>query len=115
MKKVRLPEDVLAYFRQQGARGGKARAKKYTPEQLSEMGKKGGRPKKVAQAAPVMAVMVAEMPAANGTPGPSPLELLEEQIDDCLVAARQIAGEDLDDVITLLRKARNAVVWKLGE
>jgi hypothetical protein len=45
MKKVRLPEDVLAYFRQQGARGGKARAKKYTPEQLSEMGKKGGRPK----------------------------------------------------------------------
>jgi general stress protein YciG len=26
-------------------KGGKARAKKYTPEQLSEMGKKGGRPR----------------------------------------------------------------------
>jgi hypothetical protein len=45
MKEFHLPDDVLAYFRQQGARGGKARAKKYTPEQLSKMGKKGGRPK----------------------------------------------------------------------
>jgi general stress protein YciG len=26
-------------------RGGKARAKKYSPEQLSAMGKKGGRPR----------------------------------------------------------------------
>lgn len=29
-----------------GSLGGKARAKKFTKEQLSEMGKKGGRPKK---------------------------------------------------------------------
>jgi hypothetical protein len=45
MNKFHLPDDVLAYFRQQGAKGGKARAKKYTPDQLSEMGRKGGRPK----------------------------------------------------------------------
>lgn len=31
---------------QLGCLGGKARARKYTKEQLSEMGKKGGRPKK---------------------------------------------------------------------
>ena len=29
-----------------GSLGGKARAKKYSKEQLREMGKKGGRPKK---------------------------------------------------------------------
>ena len=35
----------MEYFRKVGAMGGKTRAKKYTKEQLSEMGKKGGRPK----------------------------------------------------------------------
>jgi hypothetical protein len=45
MAKLRIPEDVMEYFRKTGSIGGKARAKKYTKEQLSEMGKKGGRPK----------------------------------------------------------------------
>jgi len=36
---------VLNYFRKTGSVGGKARAKKYTKEQLSKMGRKGGRPK----------------------------------------------------------------------
>ena len=45
MKKPEIPEDVLAFFRKTGALGGKNRAQKYTKEQLSEMGKKGGRPK----------------------------------------------------------------------
>lgn len=45
MKKPDIPETVLDYFRKQGAKGGKTRACKYTPEQLSEMGKKGGRPR----------------------------------------------------------------------
>ena len=45
MKKPDMPADVLEYFRKTGSAGGKARAKKYTKEQLSEMGKKGGRPK----------------------------------------------------------------------
>ena len=35
----------MEYFRKTGSIGGKARAKKYTKEQLSAMGKKGGRPK----------------------------------------------------------------------
>ena len=35
----------MEYFRKTGAMGGKARAKKHTKEQLSEMGKLGGRPK----------------------------------------------------------------------
>jgi hypothetical protein len=45
MKKQDIPEGVLDYFRKTGSIGGKTRAKKYTKEQLSEMGKKGGRPK----------------------------------------------------------------------
>jgi hypothetical protein len=35
----------MEYFRKTGSIGGKTRAKKYTKEELSEMGKKGGRPK----------------------------------------------------------------------
>jgi len=42
---TKMPKDVMEFFRKTGAVGGKARAKKYTKEQLSEMGKKGGRPK----------------------------------------------------------------------
>ena len=45
MKNLRIPEDLMEYFRKAGAMGGNARAKKYTKEELSEMGKKGGRPK----------------------------------------------------------------------
>lgn len=36
----------MEYFRKTGSIGGKARARKYTKEQLSEMGKKGGRPRR---------------------------------------------------------------------
>jgi DNA-binding MurR/RpiR family transcriptional regulator len=42
------------------------------------------------------------------------LEALEEQIDDCLTVAKHMDRDALDDVIRLLRNARNAVVWKLG-
>ena len=45
MAKLRIPDDVMEYFRKTGSIGGKTRAKKYTKEQLSEMGRKGGRPK----------------------------------------------------------------------
>ena len=44
MSKLLIPDDVMEYFRKTGSMGGKARAKKYTKEQLSEMGRKGGRP-----------------------------------------------------------------------
>jgi hypothetical protein len=43
------------------------------------------------------------------------LEALEEQIDECLTMARGLDREGLADVILMLRKARNAVVWKMGE
>ena len=46
MQKLKLPDEVLRYFRETGAIGGRTRASKYSKEQLSEMGKKGGRPKK---------------------------------------------------------------------
>jgi len=45
VKKPRLPEEVLEYFRRTGAIGGKNRAKKHSKEQLSKWGKMGGRPK----------------------------------------------------------------------
>jgi hypothetical protein len=45
VSKIRIPDEVMEYFRKTGSIGGKTRAEKYTKEQLSEMGKKGGRPK----------------------------------------------------------------------
>jgi hypothetical protein len=43
------------------------------------------------------------------------LERLEEQIDDCLSVAKILDRTELEQVIRLLRKARNEVVWKLGQ
>ena len=45
VEKLRIPEDVMEYFRKTGAMGGKTRATKHTPEELSKWGKMGGRPK----------------------------------------------------------------------
>jgi general stress protein YciG len=43
--KIRIPEDVMKYFQKTGAKGGKARAANHSQDELSEWGKKGGRPK----------------------------------------------------------------------
>jgi hypothetical protein len=43
------------------------------------------------------------------------LEHLEEYIDDCLWQAKNLNAEGLEEVVQLLRRARNAVVWKLGQ
>jgi len=43
------------------------------------------------------------------------LEGLEELIDDCLTLAKNLDREALDHIISLLRRARNEVVWKIGE
>ena len=44
MAKLRIPQDVMEYFRKVGALGGKSRAEKYGKKKLSEWGKLGGRP-----------------------------------------------------------------------
>jgi hypothetical protein len=43
------------------------------------------------------------------------LESLEEQIDDCISAAKNLDREGLAEVIHWLKRARNQIVWKLGE
>lgn len=45
MSKLRIPDDVMAYFRKTGAMGGKARARNHSKQQLREWAKLGGRPK----------------------------------------------------------------------
>lgn len=43
------------------------------------------------------------------------LDELEVRIDDCLMAARALDREGLDEVIKTLRRARNEVVWMSGQ
>jgi hypothetical protein len=45
----------------------------------------------------------------------SELETLEEHIDEGLTLAKNIDREGLASVIALLRRARNEVVWKMGQ
>jgi len=52
--------------------------------------------------------------ATTATPGRK-LETLEEYIDECLTMAKNLGRDKLEDVIKLLRRARNEVVWKLGQ
>jgi hypothetical protein len=40
---------------------------------------------------------------------------LEEQIDECLTLGKRLDREGLRGVLVLLRRARNEVVWKLGQ
>jgi hypothetical protein len=73
--------------------------------------------KAAAVAATGIAVAVAAkpaMPLLSKTRADSKLEQLEMQIDDCLTMAKIIDREGLDPIIKILRRARNAVVWKLG-
>ncbi len=57
--------------------------------------------------------------AANGTSTPRAttrgLEHFEESIDESLTLAKNLDRDGLASVISLLRRARNEVVWKLGE
>jgi hypothetical protein len=71
--------------------------------------KRGGRPPKAEQ--PVgFAGEVARTKVS-----PRGLEALEEQIDECLDAAKRLDREGLQEVIGLLRRARNSVVWLGGQ
>jgi hypothetical protein len=43
------------------------------------------------------------------------LDALEESIDDCLTQAKVMDRQGLESIIKLLRRARNEVVWKMGQ
>jgi len=43
------------------------------------------------------------------------LEILERHIDDCLIEAAHLDRQGLEDVINHLRRARNAVMWRIGQ
>ncbi len=47
--------------------------------------------------------------------GDTQLELLEYQIDECLILAKSMDRDVLESVISHLRSARNEVVWKIGK
>jgi hypothetical protein len=72
--------------------------------------RKPGRPKGSTQS-----TQVAATPAEAPKKVIRGLDRLEEHIDDCLSYAKQLDREGLADVIILLRRARNEVVWKMGE
>jgi hypothetical protein len=72
--------------------------------------KKPGKPKKETQPAETTAAPV-EVSRKNVRR----LESLEERIDGCLDFARSTDQEGLASVLDHLRRARNEVVWKLGE
>jgi len=72
--------------------------------------KKPGRRKKESQ--PILA---SAAPTEVPRKSVRRLEALEEQIDDSLALAKEIDREGLASVIALLRRARNEVVWKMGE
>jgi hypothetical protein len=68
-----------------------------------------------AEAAPLNSAAPPAPPVTKAATASRPLEALEVQIDECLILARQMDREGLQDVIGSLRRARNAVVWKLGQ
>ena len=77
----------------------------------SALRSKGRRRKKKAAA---VGASVSERAHPSGR-GKDHLLTLEERIDDCLMLARRLDEEGLGDVIGLLRRARNEVVWKMGQ
>jgi hypothetical protein len=91
-----------------------------TKSVLRKKGRKGrGKIKKeqptkaVAHQFAATAVVLATAPSSSTQS--QELEQLEEQIDDCLTLAKTLDREQLANVIHLLRRARNGVVWKLGQ
>jgi hypothetical protein len=73
-----------------------------------------GRRRRKAKAASTTATAPVGQPTETGVKR-SKLEALEERIDDTLTLARGLEEEGLHDVISHLRRARNEVVWKMGQ
>jgi hypothetical protein len=61
-------------------------------------------------------MMAAGRPKVGTRPsGSSKREAQEQQIDDWVMNARTLGSEGLESVISLLRTARNEVVWIIGQ
>jgi hypothetical protein len=73
------------------------------------------RKRRKANAAAAAEIAAGPVAVAVKKPKTMVLETLEERIDDCLTDARNLDKDGLEEVIRLLRKARNGVVWKLGQ
>jgi hypothetical protein len=61
------------------------------------------------------ATLVAAMSPAMRKAKGNKLEALEEQIDDAMSLAKDLDRQGLGNVINMLRRARNEVVWKMGQ
>jgi hypothetical protein len=70
--------------------------------------------KRKRKAAKAAATPVSKEPSRSA-PRKGHLEQLEEKIDEVLTLARSFEDESLESVVNHLRRARNEVVWKLGE
>jgi hypothetical protein len=61
------------------------------------------------------AAAAGENAAPRAMRGHTSLSILEDHIDECLMLAKRLDRDGLDDVIKHLRRARNLVIVKSGE
>src|SRR4051794_17204434 len=81
---------------------------------LRSKGRRKGKAKKESGAGQEGHGLVA-VPSSSRSKRTHHLEMLEVQIDDCLRNARNLEDEALAGVIVLLRRARNEIVWMMGQ
>lgn len=81
----------------------------YNMKSLMRKGEAGVAKRKQSKAT---AQRIVQSAAASGK-RMAPLEMLEEQIDDCMILAKQIGRDTMLDVLMNLHRARNAVVVML--
>jgi hypothetical protein len=67
------------------------------------------------EAQPDARMPMSAVPVARTATGTTKLDDLELQIDECLILAKQVDRAGLESVIHHLRRARNEVVWKIGQ
>jgi len=79
---------------------------------LKSVLRKKGRKRKQQKVAEQASTAPAAAPVRRAAPN---LETLEVAIDDCMSFAKNLDRAGLEDVIHLLRRARNEVVWKIGQ
>lgn len=71
--------------------------------------------KKLGAGGKLPATGVKQKMTARVSAGTANMEVLEELIDECMTMARTLDKEGLNDVIRHLRRARNKIIWRLGE